>query len=328
MMRARALRQRAEATGMVALLAAAAVPAAVEAGGIFYGLQPQAVADGVYVFEGRQEHFTRRNGGNIVNTGFIITDDGVVVLDTGPSRAYGEEMRRAIELVTDQPIHSVYLTHHHPDHFLGNQAFTDAPICALPFTRQMIERDGEALLDNMYNLLSGWMGGTVVVVPDCEAKPGTRTVGDRTLEVISGAGHSGAEASDLMLYDVATSTLFAGDLVFYGRAATTPHADISQWVAQLHALERDLPEHLVPGHGPVTRDISAVLETRDYLEWLANALQQAAADGVDMAEALTLEVPARFRHLAVVDEELRRSVAHLYPAMEQAVLDQVIDGLQ
>ncbi|ABI58073.1 quinoprotein relay system zinc metallohydrolase 1 [Alkalilimnicola ehrlichii MLHE-1] len=301
---------------------------AANAGGIFYGLQPQQVADGVYIFEGRQEHFTRRNGGNIVNTGFVITSAGVVVLDTGPSRAYGEEMRRAIAQVTDQPIHSVYLTHHHPDHFLGNQAFEDVPICALPYTREMIERDGEALLDNMYNLLSGWMGGTYVVAPDCTAEPGPVTVGERTLEVIAGAGHSGPEASDLMLHDQRSDTLFAGDLVFYDRAPTTPHADLSRWVALLHELERELPRTLVPGHGPVTRDVEAVLQTRDYVEWLASALREAAEQGLDMAEALELEVPERFRHLAVVDEELRRSVAHLYPGYETQALNQVIDGLQ
>lgn len=317
---------RARVPVAIALLLFALAP--VQAGGIFYGLNPQSIGDGVYVFEGRQEHFTRRNGGNIVNTGFIVTGDGVVVLDTGPSRAYGEEMRRAIEAVTDQPIRRVYLTHHHPDHFLGNQAFEDVPICALPYTRKMIERDGEALLDNMYNLLSGWMGGTYVVPPDCTAEPGPVTIGDRTLEIIAGAGHSGTEASDLMLHDRSSDTLFAGDLVFYDRAPTTPHADLSRWVALLHELEQALPHTLVPGHGPVTRDVEAVLQTRDYVEWLASALRQAAQEGMDMAEALELEVPDRFRHLAVVDEELRRSVAHLYPAYETEALDQVIDGLQ
>ncbi|HAW39797.1 MAG TPA: MBL fold metallo-hydrolase, partial [Pseudomonas sp.] len=43
-------------------------------------------------------------GGNIVNTGFIVTDSGVVVIDSGPSRRYGEAMREAIARVTDRPI--------------------------------------------------------------------------------------------------------------------------------------------------------------------------------------------------------------------------------
>ena len=81
---------------------------------------------------GRSEYYSTKNGGNIVNTGFIIGSEGVIVIDTGSSKRYGEQMLAAIRRVTPLPIVLTVNTHHHPDHFLGNQAFPRATLAALP----------------------------------------------------------------------------------------------------------------------------------------------------------------------------------------------------
>ena len=47
-----------------------------------YALQPRQIAEGTWLLEGSTDNFTKANGGNIVNTGFIVTDSGVVVIDT------------------------------------------------------------------------------------------------------------------------------------------------------------------------------------------------------------------------------------------------------
>src|SRR5262249_14997582 len=103
-----------------------------------YELHPRPVADGVFVLARVREHFTRDNGGNILNTGYLVTPEGAVVIDTGPSRRYGERMRAAI----GGPVATVFVTHAHPDHFLGDQAFAGVPIVALPATRAAIARSG------------------------------------------------------------------------------------------------------------------------------------------------------------------------------------------
>lgn len=114
-----------------------------------YTLQPRQIADGVWLLEGSTDNFDKRNGGNIVNTGFIVGDAGVIVIDTGPSRLYGEAMRAAISRVTDLPVTKVLLTHHHPDHVLGNQAFADVPIAALAGTTELLREQGNAMAENM-----------------------------------------------------------------------------------------------------------------------------------------------------------------------------------
>jgi quinoprotein relay system zinc metallohydrolase 1 len=287
------------------------------AAGPTYRLEPRRIAPDTYVFEGAVEHFTLENGGNILNSGFIVTDEGVIVIQTGPSRRYGEEMRAAIAKVTGKPILKVFVSNQHPDYFLGSQAFADVPIAALPGTIDGIRAEGRAVTENMYRLVGDWMRGTDVVVPTEAVLPATQVYGGHRLRLISLSGHTPA---DLAIYDETTRVLFAGGLVFSDRAPTTPHADIPRWLESLDGLEALDVAVLVPNHGTVRSDGSAISQTRDYLDWLTAALSRAAEGGLDMTEAMALGIPPRFSSLAVVQEEFIRSVSHLYPKIEQSVL--------
>jgi quinoprotein relay system zinc metallohydrolase 1 len=299
------------------MLAAAFSVGMAAASDLDYGLKPEKIAPDTYVFLGRNEDFSVRNGGNIVNTGFIVTREGVVVIDTGPSRRYAEQARSAIAATTPQPVVRAYNTHQHPDHFLGNQVYADAGIAALASTAGAIGVEGKALTENMYRLNGDWMKGTEPVKPGQIVSAGEILVGGHTLSLLPLAGHT---RGDLVVLDRTTGVLFAGDLVFYNRAATTPHADLAAWLAALDALEKLPFRVMVPGHGPVVSDLRAIRQTRDYLVWLRSALSNAAEQGLDMNEVIALPIPERFRAIALVDNEYRRSVTHLYPGMEQAAM--------
>lgn len=286
---------------------------AVFADNFDYALQPQAVATDTYVIEGKTEDFSKRNGGFIVNTGFIVTSDGVVVVDTGASRRFGEQQRAAIEKLTGKKVVRVYLTHHHPDHFLGNQAYGDVPIYALPATRDGILTEGEMFSSNMYRMIGDWMRDTHITPPTQAAKAGTETIGGHELEVLALQGHT---AGDLALFDHTTGVLFSGDLVFNNRAATTPHATIATWLKTLDTLQALPFKTLIPGHGKVASDTAPLEQTRAYLQWLETTLKAGAENGLDMTEVMQTPIPAQFRDIALVKNELQRSVNHLYPVLE------------
>lgn len=302
-------------------LVAALLSASAGAADFDYGLQAQPVAAQVYAFIGRSEDFSTVNGGNIVNTGFLVGSGGIVVIDSGPSLRYGEQMRRAIGRVSEQPLALVINTHHHPDHFLGNQAFAGTPIAALPATIEGISGEGNAFAENLFRMSGDWMKGTEVVIPNRPLTAGTTEIAGRRLRLIGLDGHTGA---DLAVYDEKSGVLFAGDLVFNGRAPTTPHADIAHWLAALDRLEAITREsgftRLVPGHGAIAADAAPIRQTRAWLRWLQGAMQAAARDGLDMNEVLALPLPAEFADLPVAASEYRRSVGHLFPAAEQDAL--------
>ncbi|WP_326428420.1 quinoprotein relay system zinc metallohydrolase 1 [Stutzerimonas frequens] len=286
-----------------------------------YTLQPRQIADDVWLLEGSTDNFDKANGGNIVSTGFIVTDAGVVVIDSGPSRRYGEAMRAAIASVTDRPVIKLLLTHHHPDHVLGNQAFTDVPIAALAGTTELLREQGNAMAENMYRLVGDWMRGTEVVLPTETLVPGTLEIGGRALRLLALRGHTGA---DLAILDERSGVLFAGDILFYQRALTTPNSPgLDVWLEDLDTLEALPWKRLVAGHGPVADDAAPFLQMRDYLGWLDGLLREASNGGADMNEVIQSPIPERFAGISLTRYELIRSVSHLYPRYEAMALQRV-----
>ncbi|WP_095128182.1 quinoprotein relay system zinc metallohydrolase 1 [Pseudomonas sp. Irchel s3h14] len=286
-----------------------------------YSLKPRQIAEDTWLLEGSTDNFAKTNGGNIVNTAFIVTEQGVVVIDTGPSKRYGEAMRKAIASITEKPVIEVLLTHHHPDHVLGNQAFSDVPISALAGTTELLQQQGDAMSENMYRLVGDWMRGTEAVLPTRTLTPGVRSFGNHDFRLLGLGGHTGA---DLAILDQKTGVLFAGDLVFYQRALTTPNSPgLAVWLADIATLQ-GLPWTLiVPGHGPVATDQQPFEQMRDYLGWLDQLMRDGAANGSDMAEMIRSPIPERFTGISLSRYELIRSVSHLYPRYERAQMPRV-----
>lgn len=286
-----------------------------------YQLQPRQIAEGVWLVEGSTDNFAAENGGNIVNVGFIETAAGVVVIDTGPSRRYGEALRQRIEQVTGKPLLRVLLTHHHPDHVLGNQAFSDVPIAALPGTTRLLAEQGDAMAENMYRLVGDWMRGTEVVLPSEALEEGELEIGGRRLRLLALRGHTGA---DLAILDERSGVLFAGDLLFYQRALTTPNSPgLDVWLADLDRLEALPWKQIVPGHGPLATDAAPFVQMRDYLGWLDGVLRQGAEQGAEMNELIRAPIPERFAGVSLSRYELIRSVSHLYPRYERTAMGRV-----
>ena len=304
------------------LLAAFANPLAqgtprVDLGRLDYGLAARALAPGVWVVEGANADFTPANGCNIINTGFIATGSGVLVINTGPSRRYGEQLRALIAKTTNEPVVQVIHLNLHPDYFLGNQAFADVPRLATDATRAGMAREAKAYEDNLYRLCGDWMRGTEAMLPTGTVALGPLHIGNRDMELREYRGHTD---SDLVLVDKSSGVVFAGGLVFAQRIPTTPHAQVGPWLQSLRAFAALPVKTLVPSHGPVRADASAVGQTQRYLQWIDGRFRQLAEQGAEMNEVLRSEVPAEFRAWAAFGTEYTRNVAHLYPRYERAVL--------
>ncbi len=282
-----------------------------------YRLQARALAPGVWVVEGTNADFAPANGCNIINTGFIATGAGVVVVNTGPSRLYGEQLRALIAKTTAEPVVQVLQLNLHPDYFLGNQAFAGVPRRATAATRAGVARESAAYETNLYRMCGDWMKGTETLAPDADIAPGPWRVGSREFELVELAGHT---ASDLVLLDRASGVAFVGGLVFNQRVPTTPHADLDRWRASLDRLAALGLKTVVPSHGPVHEGTAGLERTRRYLDWLDRQFGAWAREGRDASEVLRAPVPAEFRAWAAFDTEYVRNVAHLYPRYERQAL--------
>ena len=176
----------------------------------------------------------------------------------------------------------VVVSHYHADHVYGLQPLKDAgaEIWAYRkgeayFTSGLAE---ERLAQRRVDLYP-WVDETTrVVAPDLwlDGDADFRMGGLTFRLVYSGGGHS---PEDLMMYVVEDRLLYAGDLIFAGRIPFVGNADSRGW---LEATERMLalaPAVVVPGHGPVSRDVARDLTlTRDYLIYLRETMGRAVDD--------------------------------------------------
>jgi len=223
------------------------------------------------------------------NPSFVVTDDGVVVIDTPqlPTRAVA--MRKAAE--SHGPIRYVVNTEHHVDHIFGNYYFRGAGLVVnhkgvydnfmtvypeldpFAYAAEAIptdDPDGQALFPDRDEYYADPNKGSIVFTGDLSLR-----VGGHTFHLIHTPGHTPGQ---LAVHVPEERVVFTGDTIFSGCQTWLMTSDVDQWLDALEVLRSLDVDHLVPGHGPVT-DLAYVATQRAVLlEW-KNAVAQAVAAG-------------------------------------------------
>ncbi len=281
-----------------------------------YKLEAIKLSENSYYFYGKEEYFSKENGGDIANASFIITANSVILIDTGSSKSYGEQVKKQIEKITSKPIKYILNTHHHPDHFLGNSAFSSSDIYAAEFTKNEIEQNGDLYIVNLVNLVGEAMNNTKIKAPNQVLTTKTLNLDGYKLDILHLDGHT---QSDIAIYDENTKILYASDLVFNKRTLTTPHANMQNWLKSLEELEKINYSILVPGHGLASKTKKPIKENIAYLNYLDNTLKNSVKEGLDVFEILEKPIPKEFESFTMFKEEFERSVINLYPSYEKDI---------
>jgi len=278
-----------------------------------FKLKPIKIAENTYYFYGKEEYFSKQNGGDISNSAFIITDKSVILIDTGSSVQYAEQMKKEIAKITKKPIKYIINTHHHPDHFLGNNAFKNSDIYASKFTTNEIRQNGDFYIENLVQIVSNAMNNTEIKSPNKIIKEQELVLDSYTLKILHFDGHT---KSDIVIYDENTKILYTSDLIFNQRALATPHANINQWINSLKKLEKIDYELLVPGHGLISKTKKPIIDNISYLKFLDNILKNSAKKGLSIFEILNQDIPKNIKDYSIFEEEFERSVINLFPSYE------------
>lgn len=302
----------------VTVLAFCGLPAAVPA----QPVKAVPVAERVWFVQGGAALGSPANRNFISNAGFVVTDDGVVVIDALGAPALAEELLAEIRRVTPLPVRHVILTHYHADHIYGLQVFkaAGATIIAHPAAREYLnsETAGQRL-EASRTELAPWIDARTRLVPAdrwLEADETVLTLGGTELRIRHlGPAHT---AEDLAVYVPSAGALFVGDLVFRGRIPFVGQADSRRWIASLERLIGFAPKLVVPGHGPVSTAPLADLElTRDYLVHLRRTMGEAAQAMEPFDEAYAKTDWSRFEHLPLFRAANRMNAYNTYLLLEQ-----------
>lgn len=285
-------------------------------------MTPQPVAEGVWFVQGEAALGSSANRNFISNAGFVVTSDGVVVIDALGSPALAEELLAAIRRITPLPVRHVIVTHYHADHIYGLQVFkaAGASVVAHALGRDYLSSDTARLrLDASRQELFPWIDEkTRLIAADrwLDAAETRLTVGGVDF-VIRHAGPAHT-AEDLAVWLPQRGVLFSGDLVFRGRIPFVGQADSRQWIVSLEKLIADAPRTVVPGHGPASTEPLADLRlTRDYLVHLRQAMAEAARNLEPFDEAYARTDWSRFESLPLFRAANRINAYNTYLLLEQ-----------
>ncbi len=258
---------------------------------------PQQVSQRVWLIHARDGFPTAANQGLMANIVFVVTRQGVVMLDSGCSLQIGEMAIRMIRTITPQPVVAIFNSHYHGDHWLGNHAFVNAfgrelPIHALAHSREQIAgTEGNAWRSMMERWTQGATLGTQVVVPNRTVAHGqVFDFGDTRIRLHHyGTAHT---PSDLSMEVVEDRVTYVGDVAMNNRIANMDDGSYVGTLKYYEALQKAAGEQIwLPGHGLPSKSL-----LRDYGDFMAGIYEpcvQAVKDGapMDAARAAVLRDP-------------------------------------
>lgn len=247
------------------------------------------------------------------NSGVVIGNDAVLVIDTRVSAKQAQELIADIKKVTDKPVKYVVNTHYHLDHSGGNCEFVK--LGAVVIGQENSRLTAAKIKESLENPQMGGMTkqdfeGTTASLPTITFKDAMQIdLGGVTVS-LSYAGPSHTNDSITVMVDQ-DGVLFTGDILFTKYQPFIGEGDFANWEKILAGLEKTTAKIIVPGHGPV----STVADIRDMEVYITQFDKQAKAlcagktqdDAPAIAAELSKTLPDQKRNemTALIEMNLR-----------------------
>jgi len=275
------------------------------------------VTDSVYAAIGETLPPSYENGGHNNNLSFIVTTDGVLVVNGGDSYLLAQALHRAIRARTDQPVRWVVNENGQGHAFLGNSYWVEqgVPVIAQRQAIEEIQLHGEAVLNNMRKRNKEKAAGTTVAVPGRAVDDLlVLQMGTTRIEILRfGAAHS---PGDISVWLPQSRVLIAGDIAFHQRLlGIFPDTDVASWIESLGRMAALKPKIVVPGHGASTTMQAIEESTLGYLLFLTAAMERILDEDGDLSDAYAIDQSA-YEHLNTFEELAGKNAGRLFQTME------------
>lgn len=278
---------------------------------------PQAVqvTEHVYAIVGPLGQRSQANAGLNANYGFVVSANGVILIDSGASAYSAALLEKAVRAVTPKPIRWVLNTGSQDHRWLGNAYFAQkgAEVHAMAGTVKTQQAVAEQQWAGLQRLVGDQLHGTVPRQASIvHAGPEhSLVIDDISLQWMETNAHY---PGDTLIHLPRQSVSFTGDLVYVDRLlGVLPQSNVRQAQAAFGRLQALRPQYVVPGHGRVTDMAQASRETGDYYAFLIEQVGSAARQMEPMDETLNKWAsPAQFRHLQNFEELHRANMNRVF----------------
>jgi glyoxylase-like metal-dependent hydrolase (beta-lactamase superfamily II) len=223
------------------------------------------------------------------NSGVIVGDDGVLVVDAQATPVMAREVIRRIRSVTDKPIRYVVLSHYHAVRVLGASAYRAQQVIAsqrtLGLIRERGRQDMASEIGRFPRLFRGADSIPGLTWPTLVFKDEmTLMMGKLEVRILHlGPGHTGG---DSVVWVPSQRVLFSGDLVEYEAGIYTGDAHLEEWPRTLQKLRALKPRALVPGRGPALTTPASCDKAIRYTQDFVRGLYASARRGVAARKSL------------------------------------------
>ena len=217
------------------------------------------------------------------NPGFVVTSEGVVMIDT-PQIPRDALAYREIVLKHGQPIYLVN-TEPHGDHYTGNFFFAAIGVAQQGTREAILQASLPALKDRIKLLDPAFepqLDQYQIKVPNITFQKSMRLyVGDHTFELFHLPGHT---ASETAVFIPEERTIFTGDNIFNQVQTFLHEALPKEWLKSLRILKTFEADHYIPGHGEVCTKAYLKKQASFIKEWIAS-VKEAINKGWTLEEA-------------------------------------------
>ncbi len=281
-----------------------------------YKLKPKKVAENVWCFFGAIEKPTKENAGNMANNCYIKTNDGYLVMDTGPSYQFAKQAYEAMQKIEELPVKYVVNSHEHDDHWLGNDFYKKKFGTTLIGPESINTNYKEGDKTRMYNVLpkNAIEGTHIIDLDKVVKKKETLVLGGEKFDIIpmDVKAHTG---DDVFIYMPERKVLFAGDLVMNGRITSGRHGSVIGQLKALAMMQKLDWKILVPGHGFIT-DATAMDEANLYFKLTKERVLKAIDEGVDATEINEVVKLIEFKDKAMYDILNAQNIGFAFEELE------------
>jgi len=280
--------------------------------------KPVEVIPHVYSAIGATAPPTYENAGHNNNLSFVVTGDGVVVINGGASVRLAAALHAEIQTVTDQPVKLVINENGQGHAILGNAYWADLGVDILAHVDAIneVEENGDFILQGMQSYNKDRAEGTRVVNANISFEDEyIIEMGDVTLHALHlGPAH---DPGDMQVWIPAWGMMIAGDIAFHERMLpifdyTCTSCWLETWENKLEPLN---PTYVIPGHGHPTNLAQVRRYTYDYLVDLREKIGDHIDEGGDLAEAYYVD-QQRWRNLDTFDELATKNAGRVFAEME------------
>jgi len=281
-----------------------------------YKLEPKKVADNVWCFLGALDKPTKENAGFMANSCYVKTSEGYFLMDSGPSYQFAKQAYAVMQKIADLPVKYVVNSHHHDDHWLGNDFYKKEFNATLIGPDSINTNYKEGDKTRMYKVLpQNAIEGTHIIKLDKVPKEKmVVTLGGEEFDIypMDVKAHT---ADDVFVHMPKSKVVFGGDLVMNGRVNSDRDGAVMgelKAIKFFRSLEWDV---LVPGHGLIT-DKTALDETEQYFTLMKERVSKAIEDDVDATEITDRVKLEEFKDKAMYDLLNSRNVGYAFDELE------------